>query len=427
MSLNANVSRKMIVGWLFLASAVLYLLGQAFGLSAYFSALCAWLGVMVFWPSLGGSAKRQTGILLLLGIALLGWAWLAGAELQWQLILTRNMPLLTMFVAVSFLSLANPPEQENQLLPKGRRGFWSTLFSTHLLGAVINLSVVFVVSDRLKRNEKLTDAQLALVMRSFCAAAFWSPFFVATGVALTYAPGAHWQQVVVPGLLMVLPLVLISFWDVYRSGFDKFEGYPVRRDSLLMPVLLATSVLILHELLPKTPILLLISMLAPIGALIFMHQRPRLRALKNYVDEKQANVSSQFSLFLAAGVFSTGISTLISCYPNLMQLQMDYFSPLLFLATSMGMILFALVGVHPVVTVAIVSPFLLPLGADPNQLAFLFLSVWGIATASSPLSGVGLAMISRYQAEPKQILKLQWRYMLFMWLSSGLLNWWWFS
>jgi hypothetical protein len=86
-----------------------------------------------------------------------------------------------------------------------------------------------------------------------------------------------------------------------------------------------------------------------------------------------------------------------------------------------------LVGIHPVVTVAIASPFLLPHGANPNQLAFLFLSVWGIATASSPLSGVGLAMISRYQATPKQIFRLQWRYMVLMWLSAFFINYIWFG
>jgi hypothetical protein len=381
---------------------------------------------LAFWSQLAGSARRQTGILFGLGLGMLAWAWFTGSQLDWHLILTRNMPLLTMFVAVSFLSLANPPEQDASL-PKGSQGFWSTLLSTHLLGAVINLSVVFVVSDRLKRNGKLTDTQLSVVMRSFCSAAFWSPFFIATGVAITYAPGAQWKYFAVPGLLLMIPLVLISFWDVTRKGLADFEGYPLRGDSLVMPVLLACSVLLLHHQLPDFPILLLISCLAPIGAVIFMRERPRLSALKNYVNDKQANVASQFALFLAAGVFSTGISTLISSYPSLLQLQLTEFSSVLFLLTSAIMILFALIGVHPVVTVAIASPFLLPLGANPNQLAFLFLSVWGIATGSSPLSGVGLAMISRYQATSPQIIRLQWRYMILMWLCSGLVNWLWFG
>jgi hypothetical protein len=423
---NAFNRQRLVVGWLIIVSAALYLISRILPISPIVSASVAWLSVIVFWSALGRSAKRQAAVLLSLGLLLIIWAMLLGASINWDALLSRNMPLLTMFVAVSFLSLVNPPE-EARALPVGQSGFWSTLSSTHLLGAVINLSIVFVVGDRLVRSEKLSDAQLQVLMRSFCAAAFWSPFFVATGVALTYAPGAQWQQVVVPGLLMIIPMVAINFRDTQVAGFEAFEGYPLRRDSLIMPMALAISVLIFHGFWSDISILTLISLLAPLGALLFMHGRPRLAEIKCYIDQKQANVSSQFALFLAAGVFSTGISSVVSCYPGLMELQVSSFSPLLFLVCSAMMIALGLVGIHPVVTVAIASPFLLPLGANPNQLAFLFLSVWGIATASSPLSGVGLAMISRYQATPKQIFRLQWRYMVLMWLSAFFINYIWFG
>ncbi|MGX9416669.1 hypothetical protein ACXJY6_10915 [Vibrio sp. RC27] len=418
--------QRMIVGWLILTSAILFLVSQWLPVSPVIPALFSWLSVGLFWTALGRSAQRQAAILLIIGILLIVWSLGLGASPDWVKLASRNMPLLTMFVAVSLLSLANPTEEAKQL-PRGKSGFWSTLLSSHILGAVINLSIVFVVGDRLLRNGRLSDSQIQVLMRSFCAAAFWSPFFVATGVALTYAPGAEWKQAFIPGLLMVIPMMLINYRDTRLAKFSEFEGYPLKKDSLIMPLVLAVGVLVTHEIYPDISILTIITVLAPMGALIFMKGRPRKEILLNYFNEKQANVSSQFALFLAAGVFSTGISTVISCYPELMQLEIASFSPLMFIICSAIMIGFALVGVHPVVTVAIASPFLIPLGANPNQLAFLFLTVWGIATASSPLSGVGLAMISRYQATPKQILKLQWHYMVLMWLSSGLINWLWFA
>jgi hypothetical protein len=418
--------QRVVVGWLILVSAITHLASQWLPISALVPALFSWLSVLLFWTALGRSAQRQTAILLVLGIVLILWALTLGATPDWVKLFSRNMPLLTMFVAVSFLSLANPSEEAKEL-PRGKPGFWSTQLSSHILGAVINLSIVFVVGDRLLRQGRLTDNQIQVLMRSFCAAAFWSPFFVATGVALTYAPGSQWQNAVIPGLMMVIPMMMINYHDTRKAGFQAFEGYPLRRDSLLMPMVLAIGVLIAHTIYPQISILTIISLLAPIGALIFMQGRPRREQLLSYINLKQANVSSQFALFLAAGVFSTGISTLISCYPELMQLHVTSFSPLLFISTSAAMIGLALVGIHPVVTVAIASPFLIPLGANPNQLAFLFLAVWGIATASSPLSGVGLAMISRYQATPKQIFKLQWNYMILMWLSAGIINWLWFG
>jgi hypothetical protein len=422
----AAQQQRIVVGWLILLSAITFLGSQWLPISALIPALFSWVSVIVFWSALGRSAQRQASILLAIGAVLILWSLALGASPDWTKLLSRNMPLLTMFVAVSFLSLANPAEEAKQL-PKGKPGFWSTQLSSHILGAVINLSIVFVVGDRLLRSGRLSDTQIQVLMRSFCAAAFWSPFFVATGVALTYAPGAKWQYAVIPGLLMVVPMMAINYYDTRRAGFSTFEGYPLRRDSLLMPFVLAVGVLIAHTIYPQISILTIISLLAPVGAFIFMQGRPRRVNILNYINQKQANVSSQFALFLAAGVFSTGISTLISCYPELMQLDVAQFSPLLFAASSAAMIALALVGIHPVVTVAIASPFLIPLGANPNQLAFLFLSVWGIATASSPLSGVGLAMISRYQATPKQILKLQWHYMVLMWLSASIINWVWFG
>jgi hypothetical protein len=83
------------------------------------------------------------------------------------------------------------------------------------------------------------------------------------------------------------------------------------------------------------------------------------------------------------------------------------------------MIIIGIAGVHPVVSISIASPLLLPLNPNPSQLGFLFLSCWAIATASSPLSGVGLALVSRYQVSPKLILQSNWLYAVVMWATAS--------
>lgn len=423
---HTRKSRTALVGWLIALSAVGYLLTLATSASSLIPALPAWAAVIFGWSMIGRSAKQQSAILLILGLFLIIWAQLTGTPPAWQKSLIRNLPLLTMFVAVSFLALSSPPERRESL-PRGRKGIWSTLLTCHLLGAVINLSIVFVVGDRLSNSQRLSSSQLQVIMRSFCAAAFWSPFFIAIGVALTYAPGARWQQLVLPGLMMTLPMFGLTFRDAWRGDGNNFSGYPLTRESLVMPLFLAIMVLIGHQLLPTMKILTLISLLAPGGALLFMRERPRGPAIRHFINQRLANISSQFALFLAAGVFSTGIGSLIASYPALMQFDLTGFTPLMFLLFSGVMILIALLGVHPVVSIALVSPFLLPLGTNPNQLAFMFLIVWGVATGSSPLSGVGLAMISRYHASSQQILKAHRYYLLLMWLMAGLVNILWFG
>jgi hypothetical protein len=127
-------------------------------------------------------------------------------------------------------------------------------------------------------------------------------------------------------------------------------------------------------------------------------------------------------LFLAAGVFSAGIKSLLSAYPDFLNLQDLGFSALSFALILAMMIIAGMLGVHPVVSIAVASPLLLPLEPEPSQLGFLFLSSWAISAGSSPLSGVGLTMMARYQFSSRQLLKNNWHYAVLMWLSCSVLN-----
>ena len=121
---------------------------------------------------------------------------------------------------------------------------------------------------------------------------------------------------------------------------------------------------------------------------------------------------------LAAGVFSTGLKSITHVYPAIFNLEGLSVTPALFAIVSGGLILVGIFGVHPVVSIAIVSPLLLPLNPDHSQLGFLFLTSWAISTGSSPLSGVGLALTSRYQVSPRHIFVNNWHYAVTMWALS---------
>ncbi|WP_321154265.1 hypothetical protein, partial [Serratia nevei] len=103
--------------------------------------------------------------------------------------------MLTMFAAGSTLNLATSGLLTGTTSWQGRKGLWSTMASLNLLGAVINLSVLFIIGDRLERGGTLERRQVLVLSRIFCAAAFWSPFFVAMAVALTYAPGLQLSRI----------------------------------------------------------------------------------------------------------------------------------------------------------------------------------------------------------------------------------------
>ncbi len=408
-------------GWLILATLLLFLISRLTSSLFIGVAILAWLVVIVEWNRLSAGSRKQAYFLLVAGIAALLFSALHGVFLGWQKVMTQNLQLLPMFIAVAFLALTNPAAQDDNL-PKGKRAVVTTSVGTNLLGAVINLSILFVFGDRLERNNTLTKAQAILLARSFCAAAWWSPFFIAAGVALTYAPDMQYYRTLLPGLIMSGVAICYSIVEVGYIRRTEFTGYPVRKESLAAPLLLAVAVITGHHFFPELGMILLICLVSPPAAILLMRNRPRLVHLYDFITHGIVSTVSQFVLFLAAGVFSVGITSVIHVYPQLFNFAGETFSHSLFATISALLIGLGLIGVHPLVGISIVSPLLLPLHPDNSRLAFLFLTSWAISTGSSPLSGVGLVLTSRYHVSPRSILVNNFHYVVGMWLVANLIN-----
>jgi hypothetical protein len=88
------------------------------------------------------------------GAVAFGVALVRGGSPSLLGLLTQNTALLGMLAAVSFLRLLRTPEAGSAGLPKGRGALWRTLGAVHVLGAVINLSAVFIMADRIGADGK---------------------------------------------------------------------------------------------------------------------------------------------------------------------------------------------------------------------------------------------------------------------------------
>lgn len=99
-----------------------------------------------------------------------------------------------MLVAVSFLQPVTLTQATDEALPYGRQALWRTMLGVHLFGGVINLSTVMIVGERIAVGSRLERGQVIALSRSFGAAAFWSPFWVAMAMALSFAPGASFSR-----------------------------------------------------------------------------------------------------------------------------------------------------------------------------------------------------------------------------------------
>lgn len=400
--------------------------------------LFAWIAGILLWPTVPRQSKIQVTVLLVVGFGLIGWVMVRGGEIPWQLLIKGNAGLIAMLAAVSFLQIVGPMgTTQSQHYPRGRKALWQTLLGVHFVGAVINLSTVFIMARALASKGRLGRQHYISLSRLFGAAAFWSPFFASMAAALIYAPGAQLTSLILFGLPLAAVSLLLTAFDVSAVGVKDFHGYPISISSLWLPGALAFSILSLHALDPNISILGLIAALVPAisVAVVFLrgsnagrkdnqykqqNKTPTaLRTLHRHVTVNLPKMSPELSLFLGAGVMAAGIATVV--------LEFN----LAFPASSFGggeaasllvlLVLAAMVGVHPIIGVAAASPVILPLNPDPSLLASTFLAAWGIGVAASPLSAMNLALQGSFSMRAFDILRWNGRYAALMVLAAGLL------
>ncbi len=391
---------------------VAVLVGARTGVPEWLGGLAAWGAVALLWPGLDRKQRRQAWLLMGIGVAALVWSGVHSGQWPWQGVLTKNIALLGMLAAVSFLQLIGLGEAGEA--PRGRGALWRTLAGVHLFGAVINLSAVFIMADRMAGGGTPTKPQLNALTRAFLCAALWSPFFAATAVALTNAPGTSLGALAAWGVPLAVVIIGVAGRDLLRdeSLAAQFVGYPMRPSALWVPGVLAGMVMVGHGLWPAWTTLAVITLAAPAmaatvvlfrngllvgGAQIARHAVRRLPAMRG-----------EMALFLAAAVFATGLNALVVSSGGWQ--PMDHVGALEASLVLAGMILFCVLGIHAVISITTVAVWLAPLNPDPLLMAMVYVQCWAIGLAASPMSGIHLALQGRYGVSGVGLARANWRY-----------------
>ncbi len=394
-------------------------------LPLWWSGVCAWLALGLLLVCLPVRMFGQFMGLALVGGLLLLWSSLQyGQSLALPPLLEQNNGVLVMLFSVSFLRLVAVPEQQRLPLPLGRWAFLQTLFGVHVLGAIINLSILVLVAGRYQAKQVLNRQTVTLIGRAFSAAALWSPFFAAMGVTLTYAPGANLLTTmllgsVLTGVSLGLIILLAGGWRLH--GLDDFPGYPMQAGSLLVPVGLAVTVLVLHQWLPAVQVLTLVSMtsvLMVLLALVLRADPAGWGAIQQHVLGAAPRMARELSLFLGAGVLTVGLQSVLAGLDGWQPFQtFAGMEAALLLAAA---ILVSMIGVHPVISIAVTGPLLLPLHPDLNMLAVLFLSMWSLGVVASPFSGVNVMLRGQFDLAGRDLFVWNIGYVLIMWVLVSL-------
>ena len=341
-------------------------------------------------------------------------------KIDFYKVFTVNQYLITLLIAVGFLRLiATPKKAKIKELPKGEASFLKTYLGVHLFGSVINLSSLILVADKMYKKASLTNTQIVLLTRAFASDAYWSPFFVAFAAAITYAPKLNTLTIVLNGIVLALIGFLITYLEVKKDkkfNLNEFRGYPISFDTIYLPIILASFVLLTHTIFPEIKVIILISLFSFVLTIIvisvkYSYLKSKIK-LKNHILEELPKMKTELSLFLVAGMFGILVgSILLGLNFQVPFKEFDWFVASILLAIF---IILGFVGIHPIITIAVIGDFLS--GVNHTLLAITFLMAWSTTVSTSPFSGLNLTIVARYNYDAKEILKLNIFYAIKMYL-----------
>jgi hypothetical protein len=377
-----------------------------------------WIAFLLLFASL----KNKKFLLVLFVLSILSFTIciVNGYKIDFYKVFTVNQYLITLLIAVGFLRLiATPKKAKIKALPKGEASFLKTYLGVHLFGSVINLSSLILVADKMYKKAPLSNTQIVLLTRAFASDAYWSPFFVAFAAAITYAPKLNTFTILLNGIILALIGFLITYIEIRKDNkfnLSEFSGYPISFDTIYLPIILAFLVLLTHTFYPDIKVIVLISsfsFMLTIFVLPFKNSYLKSKIkFKNHILNELPKMKTELSLFLVAGMFGILVGSILLGL-NL-QLPFDNFDWFVASILLGIFIILGFIGIHPIITIAIIGDFLS--GVNHTLLAITFLMAWSTTVSTSPFSGLNLTIVARYNYDAKEIFKLNIFYAIKMYL-----------
>ena len=276
---------------------------------------------------------------------------------------------------------------------------------------------------------------LNAINRGFAGCIMWSPYFAAMALVL----GRY--ELSWGGIVRVnLPLAIVALGggfvvDCLRlpSGGFVVEGKlsAGSRRILLSMIgfgLLLTVVMLFIEAWVGLSMILIVSMMAvvvPAAWSFFPGNRDvYVRGVRQYFQQTLPLLRGEVVLFLCAGFFAAAVAqSEVGQYINVFLRQVNLYGQFVTVLMFIGVIvLLAVIGVHPVISVSVLTGIVRPgdLGMTTEGLAVTMLSSWAIANVSSPFTAVNM-MLAGLSGKSSVLTGLRWniKYSVVMSLVLG--------
>lgn len=394
----------------FVATLYSYFFNQNF---LVWSALPLWLSVVFLFSTLKN--KKILYILLTLSAILLSTAKFNDFAISYGKLFSINQYLIILLIGVGFLRLIATPKEETLIKqPRGKNAFIKTYISLHLFASTINLSALLLIADKFyHKSKKLTHLQVILLTRAFSADAYWSPFFVAFGAAVTYTPDVKLIYIISSGVLMACIGFGLTYFEVKKDAeMASFEGYPLNYENLILPFSLALFVLVTNHFFPNVKIIILVALFSVLLALFVLLIKDGISnaiiKFLRHIDTELPKMKTEASLFLIAGFFGMSVSTILSGVG--FHFPFDFYDYKIAALVLLVFIILSLLGVHAIICISILGPMLI--NFNHTLVAITFLMGWATTISTSPFSGVNLTLQSRYEVNPKEVLRLNFPFLI---------------
>jgi len=385
-----------------------------------YAGMLLWFSFFILFFTL--NKKKMIIILFILSIILFGVSYVNSYAIDIKKILTINQYLITLLISISFLRLIPVTKSDNYTIQaKGKKSFVLTYFSVFIFSSVINISALILIADKLFEKRSFFDSKIKLLTRSFASNAYWSPFFVSFAAASIYAPSLNIYLVLLSGLTLAMVAFFLTYYEVIKNehvNIDNFIGYPLTFSNFILPCLLAFLVLLTHFLYFDAKVIVLISLFSLIISFGYLIIKEGIFQTKNrhisHIAKELPKMKGEISLFLVAGMFGVSVSSILMGL-NL-PLPFDTFDWMGASVLLLVFIVLGFIGIHPIITIAIISQYLTQV--NNTLLAVTFLMGWATTVSTSPFSGLNLTMASKYNIDSKKIFHLNIWYSLKIYFVS---------
>ncbi|MCO4251196.1 hypothetical protein [Pseudarthrobacter raffinosi] len=375
-------------------------------------------GATVGITMVSAPVRLVSGILIGVGGAAYSVALALGHSFDPTELLAVNQTLIGMIAAVSFLQLITRTEGLAQPRLSGRAAVWRTTGVVHLLGSVINITVVGSAADHLRRRKPLQMTDALLVSRAFSTGSFWSPFWAASAAALIYAPEAEIQIIMVCGAALAGVAIAFTSESAARRLGERlvgYQGYALSRQLLEVPAAMVVLIVLLHLLAPEIPVaklVLVCSLAVTAVVLVVRGYRRGYRQFREHAAHHIPKHHGELTLFASAGLLAVGCEALLSV--TSVRMPVEVFGAFEAWLCIVVMVALALVGVHPVVSMAALAALVAQLDPDPTLFALATMIGWGCSIPVGPLSGLLLHLGGRYGLDALAIVRGNLPYLVFV-------------